>query len=181
MQLIALIFAWNFAVMHLHSFHGRYNCGICCFNRLCYLHSKKIVHRDVKTENMLLDKTRTVKLLILVLLELRLQILAMWPAKQGHFVTWLMRYLVITIHLFLILKLHTGRSYCLYQKVFARKYLHIRRKHACMVHLKYLKDHTDCVASNLFSNLFHNFAILFSNQCYPLFSHQCIICMIVFR
>ncbi|CAL2250479.1 unnamed protein product [Prunus armeniaca] len=29
---------------------------------LCYLHSKKIVHRDVKTENMLLDKTRTVKI-----------------------------------------------------------------------------------------------------------------------
>ena len=35
---------------------------MCCFNRLCYLHSKKIVHRDVKTENMLLDKTRTVKI-----------------------------------------------------------------------------------------------------------------------
>jgi serine/threonine protein kinase len=30
--------------------------------RLCYLHSEKIVHRDVKTENMLLDKTRTVKI-----------------------------------------------------------------------------------------------------------------------
>jgi serine/threonine protein kinase len=30
--------------------------------RLSYLHSKKIVHRDVKTENMLLDKTRTVKI-----------------------------------------------------------------------------------------------------------------------
>ncbi|KAJ4824722.1 hypothetical protein Tsubulata_045535 [Turnera subulata] len=29
---------------------------------LSYLHSKKIVHRDVKTENMLLDKTRTVKI-----------------------------------------------------------------------------------------------------------------------
>ncbi|AQK96954.1 Serine/threonine-protein kinase STY8 [Zea mays] len=29
---------------------------------LCYLHSEKIVHRDVKTENMLLDKTRTVKI-----------------------------------------------------------------------------------------------------------------------
>jgi serine/threonine protein kinase len=32
------------------------------FDRLSYLHSKKIVHRDVKTENMLLDKTRTVKI-----------------------------------------------------------------------------------------------------------------------
>ncbi|XWS40754.1 hypothetical protein CRYUN_Cryun17cG0022700 [Craigia yunnanensis] len=29
---------------------------------LSYLHLKKIVHRDVKTENMLLDKTRTVKI-----------------------------------------------------------------------------------------------------------------------
>eukprot|EP00252_Welwitschia_mirabilis_P018358 TRINITY_DN407_c0_g2_i1.p1 TRINITY_DN407_c0_g2~~TRINITY_DN407_c0_g2_i1.p1 ORF type:complete len:366 (-),score=78.12 TRINITY_DN407_c0_g2_i1:189-1286(-) len=29
---------------------------------LSYLHSKKIVHRDVKTENMLLDRNRTVKI-----------------------------------------------------------------------------------------------------------------------
>ncbi|KAL2340882.1 hypothetical protein Fmac_008822 [Flemingia macrophylla] len=29
---------------------------------LSYLHSQKVVHRDVKTENMLLDKTRTVKI-----------------------------------------------------------------------------------------------------------------------
>ncbi|CAN6444501.1 unnamed protein product [Victoria cruziana] len=29
---------------------------------LSYLHSKKVVHRDVKTENMLLDKMRTVKI-----------------------------------------------------------------------------------------------------------------------
>lgn len=32
------------------------------FFRLSYLHSKKIVHRDVKTENMLLDRHRTVKI-----------------------------------------------------------------------------------------------------------------------
>ncbi|KAI3474876.1 hypothetical protein Pfo_030187 [Paulownia fortunei] len=43
--------------------------SVCCvvlfmstFYRLSYLHSKKIVHRDVKTENMLLDKNRTVKI-----------------------------------------------------------------------------------------------------------------------
>lgn len=29
---------------------------------LSYLHSKKIVHRDVKTENMLLDSQRTLKI-----------------------------------------------------------------------------------------------------------------------
>lgn len=29
---------------------------------MSYLHSKKIVHRDVKTENMLLDANRTLKI-----------------------------------------------------------------------------------------------------------------------
>lgn len=32
------------------------------FCRLSYLHSKKIVHRDVKAENMLLDTNRTLKI-----------------------------------------------------------------------------------------------------------------------
>lgn len=33
-----------------------------CSCSLNYLHSKKIVHRDVKTENMLLDAHRTLKI-----------------------------------------------------------------------------------------------------------------------
>jgi serine/threonine protein kinase len=32
------------------------------FCRLSYLHSRKIVHRDVKTENMLLDTQRNLKI-----------------------------------------------------------------------------------------------------------------------
>lgn len=35
-------------------------CVYCC--SLNYLHSKKIVHRDVKTENMLLDSRRNLKI-----------------------------------------------------------------------------------------------------------------------
>lgn len=37
-------------------------CFLILIGRLNYLHTKKIVHRDVKTENMLLDKTRTLKI-----------------------------------------------------------------------------------------------------------------------
>lgn len=38
--------------------------NVCLFQfcSLSYLHSKKIVHRDVKTENMLLDAHRTLKI-----------------------------------------------------------------------------------------------------------------------
>lgn len=36
--------------------------NLSIFCSLSYLHSKKIVHRDVKTENMLLDTHRTLKI-----------------------------------------------------------------------------------------------------------------------
>lgn len=39
-----------------------YVCFLLVFCSLNYLHSKKIVHRDVKTENMLLDINRTLKI-----------------------------------------------------------------------------------------------------------------------
>ncbi|XVE83951.1 hypothetical protein DITRI_Ditri16bG0130100 [Diplodiscus trichospermus] len=70
---------------------------------LSYLHSKKIVHRDVKTENMLLDKTRTLKIADfgVALLEASNPndmtgetgtLGYMAPERLEHLVTWHQRY-----------------------------------------------------------------------------------------
>lgn len=46
--------------MYIHIFLIVGSFAVIC--SLSYLHSKKIVHRDVKTENMLLDSHRTLKI-----------------------------------------------------------------------------------------------------------------------
>lgn len=53
--------SWKFAIF-LYNRLVLLNSRGATICRLSYLHSQKIVHRDVKTENMLLDKTRTVKI-----------------------------------------------------------------------------------------------------------------------